>query len=40
MITAPVGCSRGTRVTPLISGSSANDSSHARKNSGRTSTNV
>ncbi len=41
MITAPVWFSRGTiRVRPLIRGSSANDSSQARKNSVRTSKNV
>ncbi len=41
MITAPACDSLGTtRVTKLISGSSANDSSHARKNSSRMSPNA
>ena len=41
MITAPACGMRGTRrFTPLMSGSSANDSSQARKNSSRMSKNA
>ena len=41
MITAPAWPMRGTRRwTPLISGASANESSHARKNSSRMSPNA
>ncbi len=40
MITAPACGTRGIFATRLISGSSANDSSHARKNSSRMSPNA